>query len=78
MKTAIELVYTTGAIRSARRRTASKTLTVPTTLTSAPRGGSARQNGTCKAARWMTFVIAAGIEDALDRRQVGDVADHEV
>ena len=45
------------AIRSARRRAASNTLTVPTTLTCAPSGGSARQNGTCSAARWITFVI---------------------
>ena len=45
-------------MRSERRRTASKTLTVPTTLTSAPSGGFARQAGTCNAARWMTVVIA--------------------
>ena len=42
---------------SPRRLTASNTLTVPTTLTRAPSGGSARQNGTCSAARWMTFVM---------------------
>ena len=57
--------------------TASKMLTVPTTLTSAPRGGSARQNGTWSAARWMTFVMPLGVQDRLDRRQVGDVAGHE-
>src|SRR2546428_1927578 len=37
-----------------RRRAASNTLTVPTTLTFAPATGSALQNGTCSAARWMT------------------------
>src|SRR5918993_767676 len=44
-------------MRSARPPTASKTLTVPTTFTRAPSGGSARQNGTCRAARWMTWVM---------------------
>src|SRR6266705_5029034 len=37
-----------------RRRAASNTLTVPTTFTFAPATGSALQNGTCRAARWMT------------------------
>src|SRR6266705_1840623 len=37
-----------------RRRAASNTLTVPTTFTFAPAIGSALQNGTCSAARWMT------------------------
>src|SRR5262245_59576320 len=45
-------------MRSRRCATAWKTLTVPTTLTRAPSGGSARQNGTWSAARWMTWVIA--------------------
>ena len=57
-----------------RRLTASNTLTVPSTLTRAPSGGSARQNGTCSAARWITRVDAALVEHALERRQVGDVA----
>src|SRR5215208_3823109 len=39
------------------RATASNTLTVPTTFTRAPSGGSARQNGTCRAARWITCVM---------------------
>ncbi len=39
----------------ARRLTASKTLMVPSTFTRAPSGGSARQNGTWSAARWMTW-----------------------
>ena len=34
-------------------RAASSTLTVPTTLALAPATGSALQNGTCRAARWM-------------------------
>src|SRR5882724_6762553 len=37
-----------------RRRAASNTLTVPTTFTLAPATGSALQNGTCRAARWIT------------------------
>src|ERR671923_305667 len=44
-------------MRSLRRFTASNTVTVPRTLRSAPRGGSAAANGTCIAARWTTFVI---------------------
>src|SRR5262249_55792 len=55
--TAAELAHVTPGIRSLRRLTASKTLTVPTTLTRAPSAGSARQNGTCSAARWITRVI---------------------
>ena len=55
--------------RPERRLTASKTLTVPTTLTRAPSGGSARQNGTCSAARWMTFVMPCSSSDALERRR---------
>src|SRR4051812_14961516 len=39
-----------------RRRTASRTLSVPVTLTAAPATGSARTNGTWSAARWMTPV----------------------
>jgi len=34
------------------------TLTVPVTLTRAPSGGSARQNGTWSAARWTTLVMS--------------------
>jgi hypothetical protein len=52
---AIEEAYVIGA-RCGRAFAASKTLTVPSTLTRAPSGGSARQNGTCSAARWMTCV----------------------
>ena len=43
--------------RCGRAFAASKTLTVPSTLTRAPSGGSARQNGTCSAARWITCVM---------------------
>ena len=63
-------------MRSARRAAASSTLTVPTTFTRAPSGGSARQNGTCSAARWITCVIAVLVERALERVEVGDVAAH--
>src|SRR5438093_4832524 len=45
-------------MRSARRRTASKTFTVPTTFTAAPNGGFPRTNGTCSAARWTPAPIS--------------------
>ena len=48
-----DLIYTEDVARAA-----SKTLAVPTTLTSAPLGGSWRQSGTCQAARWITRRIA--------------------
>ncbi len=57
-------------------RTASNTLTVPTTLTRAPSGGSARTNGTCSAARWITWVIPCSSNAPLQLGQVGDVAAH--
>ena len=44
------------ASRAGVASTASNTHTVPTTLTRAPRTGSALQNGTCSAARWTTCV----------------------
>src|SRR5262249_49725602 len=44
-------------MRLSRFLTASRTTTVPCTLTRAPRSGSARTKGTCNAARWTTFVI---------------------
>src|SRR5262245_9414086 len=45
-------------MRSRRRETASKTLTVPATLTRIPSGGLARTNGTWRAARWTTRGIS--------------------
>jgi hypothetical protein len=50
--TAAELAY--ARPRSPWRLTASNTFTVPITLTSAPRGGSAAASGTRIAARWTT------------------------
>ena len=44
--------YTTGA--TPWPSAASNTFTVPTTFTAAPKLGSARQNGICSAARWIT------------------------
>ena len=61
----------------ARAFTASKTTTVPTTLTRAPRTGSARQNGTCSAARWTTCVISCSSRASAESVAVGDVARHE-
>ena len=60
-------------MRSERFLTASSTFVVPTTLTAAPSGGFARQNGTCSAARWMTFVTLVLVEGPLEVGEVGDV-----
>ena len=46
----------------------------PTTLTRAPSGGSARTNGTCSAARWITCVTPRSSHRAAQLLQVGDVA----
>src|SRR5438128_833263 len=46
------------AVFRACRFAASKALTVPTTLTRAPSGGSALQKGSCSPARWTTFEIS--------------------
>src|SRR5262245_20059500 len=54
-RAATEEAYAIGA--SSNRFAASNTLTVPSTFTRAPSGGSARTNGTWSAARWITFVI---------------------
>ena len=74
-KSAAELANTIGAvIRSRRPFTASKTFTVPTTFTAAPSDGSARQNGICRAARWMTCVISRSSRTRSSSARVGDVA----
>ena len=61
-------------IRSSRCETASKTLTVPATLTRIPSGGLARTNGTWSAARWTTRRDLVLVDRALESVQVGDVA----
>ena len=45
-------------------RTASKTASVPRTLTLAPSSGSARQIGTCKPARWTMCVMLCCVDGA--------------
>ena len=59
-------------------RMASNTLTVPTTLTMAPSGGSAAQNGSCRPARCTTCVIPWSATTSATSRAAGHVERGEV